>query len=60
MVTDPVCKMKIEQGKAAAQADYVGQLYYFCSATCHKKFVAEPKKYATGMLQGGAHHHGHQ
>jgi len=52
--------MKIEQGKAAAQADYVGQLYYFCSATCHKKFVAEPKKYATGMLQGGAHHHGHQ
>jgi len=40
--------MKIEQDKAAAQADYVGQVYYFCSDTCQKAFVAEPQKYASG------------
>lgn len=48
MVTDPVCKMKIERDKATAQADYVGQVYFFCSDTCKNAFVAEPQKYASG------------
>jgi len=59
MVTDPVCKMNLEQTKAAAKENYDGKEYYFCSDNCHKKFVAEPKKYAAGMPQGGGHHHGH-
>ena len=48
MATDPVCKMEVEPAKAAAKADYDGQVYYFCSDTCHKAFVAEPKKYTSG------------
>lgn len=48
MTVDPVCKMKVEPEKAAAQAEHDGQTYYFCSSTCHKTFVAEPQKYASG------------
>lgn len=48
MAIDPVCKMNVEPEKAAAKADYDGQVYYFCSDTCHKAFVAEPKKYTSG------------
>ncbi len=46
MATDPVCKMKVEPGEAAAKATYAGQVYYFCSEACQKAFVAEPSKYA--------------
>lgn len=48
MATDPVCKMKVEPVKAAAKADYDGQVYYFCSEACHKAFTEEPQKYAGG------------
>ena len=60
MATDPVCKMKVEPAKAAAKADYDGQVYYFCSAACHKAFTEEPQKYAGGAPHGGSHQHGHQ
>ena len=46
MVTDPVCGMKIAPDKAAATADYAGQTWYFCSDSCHDKFVAHPEQYA--------------
>ena len=55
MATDPVCKMNVEPAKAAAKEKFSGQEYYFCSETCHKKFVAEPKKYVIGMPQGDGH-----
>ena len=48
MAIDQVCRMNVEPGKAAAKAEHAGQVYYFCSDTCHKKFVAEPEKYASG------------
>ncbi len=48
MVIDPVCKMNVEPDNAAAKAEYAGQVYFFCSDTCHKGFVAEPKKYTSG------------
>lgn len=48
MATDPVCKMNVESEKAAAKASFAGQVYYFCSDTCHKKFIAEPNKYTSG------------
>jgi len=61
MATDPVCKMNVEPEKAAAREDFAGQAYYFCSDTCHKSFVAEPEKYASGSAPadhsccGGGH-----
>ncbi|MBN8761895.1 MAG: YHS domain-containing protein [Thiobacillus sp.] len=46
MAIDPVCKMNVEPAKAAAKEDYNGQVYYFCSAACHKAFTEAPQKYA--------------
>ncbi|MHB1198930.1 MAG: YHS domain-containing protein [Polaromonas sp.] len=48
MTIDPVCKMKLEPDKAAAKAEHAGQMYYFCSESCHKSFVADPAKYTSG------------
>jgi len=45
MATDPVCKMEVEESKAAATADYRGKTYYFCAAGCKKSFEQNPEKY---------------
>lgn len=45
MVTDPVCKMNIDEKKAAGKSDYKGQTYYFCALSCKQKFDKEPEKY---------------
>ncbi len=45
MVTDPVCKMKIEESKAAGSSVYKGETYYFCALSCKQKFDKEPEKY---------------
>jgi Cu+-exporting ATPase len=42
---DPVCGMEIAPEKAAARLDHEGTTYYFCSAKCHDRFVAEPARY---------------
>ena len=46
---DPVCGMEVDQSKAKARgrtAEYQGQVYYFCSDDCKKKFDKEPARYA--------------
>lgn len=48
MMIDPVCKMNVEPNKVAAKENFAGQVYYFCSETCHKAFVAAPEKYTSG------------
>ena len=45
MVTDPVCKMQIDEKKAAGQSEYQGKTYYFCASGCKKKFDEHPEKY---------------
>ena len=45
MVTDPVCKMTIDENKAAGKSDYQGKTYYFCAPICKKKFDADPEQY---------------
>lgn len=44
-VKDPVCGMDVDPATAKHQADHAGKTYYFCSADCRTKFVAEPSKY---------------
>ncbi len=44
-VVDPVCKMSIDSGKAAATSEYKGQLIYFCAKGCKAKFDQDPEKY---------------
>lgn len=42
---DPVCGMKVDKEKAAANSEYKGKTYYFCAPGCKKKFDKEPEKY---------------
>ncbi len=43
--TDLVCGMKVDPHTAAHSAAHQGRTYYFCSAKCREKFVAEPEQY---------------
>ena len=45
-VVDPVCGMKIDSEKAAAEEIWRGQTFYFCSRGCRDKFHARPEQYA--------------
>ena len=42
---DPVCGMTVDPESAAAQEDYQGKTWYFCSEHCHSKFQADPEVY---------------
>jgi predicted tellurium resistance membrane protein TerC/YHS domain-containing protein len=45
MATDPVCKMEIDESKAAGTSVYKGTTYYFCALGCKKSFDQNPEKY---------------
>jgi len=47
MAIDPVCKMEVEESKAAANSEYKGKKYYFCSVGCKKAFDQNSDRYAT-------------
>ena len=42
---DPVCGMKVDPHTATEKAEHGGRTYYFCSAGCRTKFIADPLKY---------------
>jgi len=44
-VIDPVCGMSVDPATAKHRAEYRGHPYYFCSAGCRTKFIANPQKY---------------
>ncbi len=46
-VRDPVCGMSVDPQTAAHRADHGGNPYYFCSAGCRTKFIADPVRYLT-------------
>ncbi|UCD83591.1 MAG: YHS domain-containing protein [Deltaproteobacteria bacterium] len=45
MAIDPVCKMEVEEDKAAATSEYQGKTYYFCAPGCKKAFDQDPEKH---------------
>jgi Cu+-exporting ATPase len=45
-VKDPVCGSTITIDAAVRQEDHDGWLYFFCSAECHRRFLAAPAGYA--------------
>ena len=45
MTIDPVCKMQVDEQKAAGQSVYNGKTYYFCAAVCKVKFDKDPGAY---------------
>ncbi len=44
-VVDPVCGMTVNPHTTSHRQIYQGRPYYFCSAGCQQKFVANPAKY---------------
>lgn len=48
IATDPVCGMQVDSHTVKHRAEHDEQTYYFCSAHCHNKFVAEPDIYLAG------------
>ncbi|MBI2072529.1 MAG: heavy metal translocating P-type ATPase [Gemmatimonadetes bacterium] len=44
-VRDPVCGMAVDPERAAAEVEYAGTRYFFCSTGCAAKFRADPKRY---------------
>lgn len=44
-VIDPVCRMQIEIGRAAATSEYGGKTYHFCSPECVRAFRDSPGLY---------------
>src|SRR5512135_1136281 len=47
MARDVVCGMSVDPATAKNHAEHRGHTYYFCSARCREKFLAEPEKYLT-------------
>ena len=49
---DPVCGMSVDPHTAKHTAMHAGRPYYFCSARCRERFIADPEKYlAPGPAQ---------
>lgn len=46
MAVDPVCKMQVDEEKAAGASVYQGKTYYFCAPGCKAKFDQHPERYA--------------
>ncbi len=44
---DPVCGMAVRADPANLLAEYLGHPYYFCSATCRARFLAQPLMFVT-------------
>ncbi|MGE3065132.1 MAG: heavy metal translocating P-type ATPase [Hyphomicrobiaceae bacterium] len=42
---DPVCGMTVTVATAKHTADHDGKTFYFCSARCREKFIADPAHY---------------
>lgn len=47
--TDPTCGMEVAMTEGAVTHEYEGKTYYFCSADCKTKFVADPGEYMEEM-----------
>jgi Cu+-exporting ATPase len=45
MVTDPVCKMTIEEKDAVGTSTYKGVTYYFCTESCKENFDKDPEAF---------------
>ena len=46
MAIDPVCKMQVDESKAAT-SEYKGKTYYFCATGCKKAFDQKPEKHVS-------------
>lgn len=43
--TDPVCGMQVIAEEATPEAQHADRTFYFCSQSCHDRFVADPEQF---------------
>jgi P-type Cu+ transporter len=63
LAKDPVCGMSVDPATAKHRAEHADATYYFCSAGCRGKFVAEPARFLAERADAptsGAHSHAHR
>jgi len=58
-VLDPVCGMEVVPGKTPHTHEHEGQSFHFCSASCARKFAADPEKYLAPAKPEASCCHGH-
>ena len=49
LAKDPVCGMSVNSATAKHKAEPEGAAYYFCSAGCREKFIADPARYVAAL-----------
>src|SRR5690625_4464568 len=52
-VKDPVCGMMVDPHTTQHKAEHAGRPYYFCSAGCRTKFLADPDRYLDPASEAG-------
>src|SRR5437868_2485866 len=52
--TDPVCGMLVDPHTTPHRAEHRGRTYYFCSAGCRAKFLAQPASYLSSKQKDAA------
>ncbi len=52
MAQDPVCRMHVEEAKAAATCVHQGRKYYFCSKGCLARFNENPGMFVAREERG--------
>ena len=52
LVKDPVCGMSVDPNTAKHRAEHAGQSYFFCSAGCRTKFLADPSQVSRARSSG--------
>ncbi|TQL68879.1 Cu+-exporting ATPase [Nocardioides albertanoniae] len=61
---DPVCGMSVDPANTPHSVTYRGERYFFCSAGCRQRFMADPVTYAGDATPPADHDHnasyGHQ
>lgn len=56
MATDPICGMQVDESTALSYED-AGQMHYFCSEHCRKKFVAQLPSDSPTQTESPCCHH---
>jgi Cu+-exporting ATPase len=57
LAKDPVCGMSVDPATAKHKAGHAGATYYFCSAGCREKFVADPARFLNQVRAPASHAH---
>jgi len=52
MSRDPVCGMSVDRENAPAQANWDGEIFFFCANGCRREFLEEPERYLNTLKVG--------